>query len=144
MLTREEILALDDINIKEITVPNHIPKWGGQSLYIKQLSRGQQDNYLKRQFGDTRLRQNATADNQEISAVNIYGHDAWLCVKGICDETGKPFFQEKDIDKLNEKNGEAIGWIANQIVEFSGMREDAEVAKGKKTKEEALADELKN
>ena len=142
MLSREDILSLVDINVKKITVPDHIPGWGGQELYIKQLTRGQQDMYLKRQYGETRLRQDSKANNQEISAVNIYGHDAWLCVCGVCDETGKPFFAASDIERLNGKNGEAIGYIALQIVEFSGMREDANVAKG--TPEEALADELKN
>lgn len=142
ILTREDILGLVDIDVKMITVPKHIPVWGGKSFYIKQLTRGQQDVYLKRQFGDTHLRQDAKANNQEISAVNIYGHDAWLCVKGMCYEDGKPMFKESDIEALNEKNGEAIGWIANQIVEFSGMREDVKVAKG--SPEEALADELKN
>jgi hypothetical protein len=141
-LNRDDILKLVDINIKEITVPDHIPGWGGQSVYIKQLTRGQQDLYLKRQYGETRLRQDSKANNQEISAVNIYGHDAWLCSLAICDENGKPELTAKDIEALNGKNGEAIGWIALQIVEFSGMREDASVAKG--TPEEVLADELKN
>lgn len=143
-LTREEILSLVDITAKELTIPENIPIWGGKTLYIKQLTRGQQDMYLKRQYGDTRMKQDTKARQQEISAVNIYGHDAWLCVRGICDENGKPVFTEKDIDKLNEKSGEAIGWIANEIVQFSGMGADVKVARGEKTEEDALADEIKN
>ena len=144
MLTREDILSIQDITVKEITVPEKIPAWGGKTLYIKQLTRGQQDAYLKRQFGDTKMRQDRRATNQEISSINIYGHDAWLCVRGICDENGKPLFTDKDMQALENKSGEAIGWIATQIVEFSGMGADKAVASGEKTAEEVLEEEVKN
>jgi len=143
-LTRDDFLAVDDITIKEITIPKNIPSWGGKAVFIKQLTRGQQDAYLKRQFGETRMKQDPRAKQQEISAINIYGHDAWLCVKGCCDETGKPLFAERDIESLNGKSGEAIGWIAAQIVLFSGMATDDKIAKGEITPEEALAEEIKN
>jgi hypothetical protein len=86
------------------------------------------------------------ANNQEISAVNIYGHDAWICVRGIvADETGtKMMFTDADLPKLNEKNGAPIGWIAQQIVIFSEMEVDAKVARGEITPEKALEDDLKN
>jgi hypothetical protein len=143
-LTRDEILGLPDIATKEITVPNTIPVWGGKTLMIKQLTRGQQDAYLKRQYGETRMKQDARANNQEISAVNIYGHDAFICIRGICDENGKTIFTDADTQKLNEKSGEAIGWIALQIIEFSGMGADAKIARGDATAEEVLKDEVKN
>lgn len=141
-LSRDEFLAIDDITTKEITVPDTVPAWGGKKLFIKQLNRGQQDAYLKRQFADTRMKQGK--GQQEISSLNIYGHDAWLCVKSCCDETGKPLFKESDIEALNGKSGEAIGWIASQIIEFSGMKADDRVAKGDITPEEKLAEEIKN
>lgn len=154
MLTRDEILALDDITIKEITVPDAIPVWGGESLYIKQLTRGQQDAYAKRQFGGMSIKQDGSRRNggtrkpgesQEIVGMSsIYGHDAWLCVRGICDESGKLLFSETDIEKLNAKSGEAIGWIASEIVKFSNMENDSKVAKGEMTPEEAVAEEIKN
>jgi hypothetical protein len=144
MLTRDDILALDDITIKEITIPVSIPVWGGKTLMIKQLTRGQQDAYLVRQFGSTKMRQDRKAANQEISSINIYGHDAWLCVRGICDEHGKPLFTDKDMQALESKSGEAIGWIATQIVEFSGMGVDKKVAAGEKTEADALEEEVKN
>lgn len=143
-LTRDDILNIPDITIKEITVPDSIPAWGGKTLMIKQLTRGQQDAYLKRQYGETKLKQDRKAKNQEISAVNIYGHDAWLCVRGICDEKGGTIFTDADLEKLNAKSGEAIGWIAKEIIQFSGMGEDEKVARGEITEEKALEEELKN
>jgi len=153
-LSRDDILALDDITIKQITVPDTIPAWGGKSLYIKQLTRGQQDAYSKRQFAGMTIKQEGArkngngrkpGDEQEILGMaSIYGHDAWLCVRGICDEQGKLLFTDADLEKLNAKSGEAIGWIASEIVTFSNMANDNKVAKGEMTAEEAVIDEIKN
>lgn len=128
MLTREQILNKVDIEVKELDVP----EWSG-SVFIRQLSRAEQDEYLKRQFGETKMKQDAKAKQQEISAVNIYGHDAYLCVCGICDEDGKPLFSKADIDALKKKNGAVIGRVAVEIVKFSGMANDI-----------PLEDEVKN
>jgi hypothetical protein len=143
MTTREELLGIIDIETREITVPEHINGWGGKTLRIKQLTRGQQDTYLRRQYGDTRLRQDQKAKNQEISAVNIFGHDSWIVVQGLCDENGKRIFREDDVKSLDGKNGEAIGWIAEQIIIFSGMKEESDLAKGM-TSDQSLEEELKN
>ena len=130
-LTRNDILELKDITTKELRVPDTIPVWGGKGLYIKQLTRGMQDTYLKRQFGSLKMKQEIAKKNrnvqaQEMSAPDIYGHDAWLCVHAICDMDGQLLFNEQDIQKLNEKSGEAIGWIAKEILEFSKMTEDVD------------------
>lgn len=145
-LTKEDVFALNDIDIKEITIPDDfsVKAWRGKKFFIKQLTRGQQDQYLKRQFGDTRMKQDAKAKNQEISAVNIYGHDAWLCVQGMCDDKGNSLFTIADITKLNEKSGAPIGWIASEIIKFSDMAKDAEVARGEITPEKALEEDIKN
>lgn len=124
MLTRDEILALSDISTMSIIIPETIPVWGGKSLSIKQLTRGEQDNYLKRRTTATHLRQDKKSTHQDISGFEIYGHDAWLCVRGCVNEDGSQMFTDSDIEKLNKKSGEAIGWIAQQIIKFSGMDED--------------------
>lgn len=121
MLTREQILNTVDISIKEVQVL----EWGG-SVFIRQLSRGEQDTYLKRQYGETKMKQDTKAKQQEISAVNIYGHDAYLCACGICDADGKPLFKQTDVDELKKKNGAVIGRLAVEIVKFSAMAGDVE------------------
>ncbi len=118
-LSREAILGMQDIKVKEITVP----EWG-DSVFIRQLTRAEQDEYLRRQYGGTKLRQDAKAKQQEISAVSIYGHDAYLCACGICDINGAAIFKPADMDALAKKNGNAIGRIAAEIVQFSGMAGD--------------------
>ena len=120
-LTRDQILNLKDIKTKKLFVP----EWD-EIVYIRQLTRGEQDVYLKRQYGSASLKQDSRAKNQEFAKFNIYGHDAFLCVCGICNEKGEKIFTEKDIKALEERNGEAIGFIANEIVEFSGMSKEVE------------------
>jgi hypothetical protein len=119
-LTREKILALVDISTKEITIPKSIPAWGGETIFIKQLTRAQQDEYLNRQFGSTRVK----TKQQEVNLSGMFGHDAWICVRGVCNEDGSAIFTDKDIPQLNQKNGEAIGYIAKEILTFSGMDGD--------------------
>ena len=126
MLTRDKALSFDDITTKQITVPESIPVWGGETLYIKQLTRGQQDAYNNRLFASMRMKQEAKGKHQDITGMTMYGHDAWLVVQGAVDENGAPLFKASDIDELNKKSGEAIGWIAKEIVLFSGMADDVE------------------
>jgi hypothetical protein len=141
MLNRQDILALNDLNVKEITVPDTILVWGGNKLFIRQLSRGQQDNFLKRQFGEASLRQDRKATHQEFQGMHIYGHDAWLCIMGMCNEAGDLLFTLQDLPALEKKSGEAIGWIASQILEFSNLKQDLEEAQQLKEK---VAEDLKN
>jgi len=125
ILTREEILGLKDITLKLLVVPATIPVWGGRSIYIKQLTRGEQDAYLTRQFGNLKMKQDTRAKQQELSGPKLYGHDPWLVCHGACDAKGELLFSETDIEALAKKSGEAIGWIAKEILEFSGMSEEA-------------------
>lgn len=120
-LSREAILQAQDIAVKEIDVP----EWK-DTVFIRQLSRAEQDEYLRRQYGQTRLKQDTKSKQQEISAVNIYGHDAYLCVCGICDAEGKRIFKEGDVEELRKKNGAVIGRLAVEIVKFSAMAGDVE------------------
>ena len=123
MLTRDQILSKQDIAVKELPVP----EWGG-SIFIRQLNRAEQDEYNKRQIGDTRMRQDAKAKQQEFTLANMYGHDTYLCICAICDEDGKAIFKRDDIEALKKKNGEVIGRIAIEIIRFSGMAGDVEAS----------------
>ncbi len=128
-LTKDAILQMQDIETKEITIPETVPSWGGETVFIRQLSRGEQDAYLKRQFGDTRMKQNQASQEQEMSSFNLYGHDAWLFTRGVCNEDGLRIFSNSDEKAVNEKSGEFVGYIASEILKFSNMVDDAKTAK---------------
>lgn len=140
-LTRDAILSIIDISPKAITIPDDIPGWGGQTVYIRPLTRGQQDEYQRRQFGDMKMKQTPGRTNantqQELVSINLYGHDTWVFIRGVCDETGKPMFTDKDTEALKDKSGRAVGWVAQQILEYSGVNADA-------SKPEVMEEELKN
>lgn len=117
-LTKDQILTMQDLEIKEIEVP----QWK-DTVYIKQLTRGQQDRYMKRQFGTMAMKQQGR--KQEIdSSIDVFGHDAWLFAQGVVDADGKRMFTDNEVKGLEEKNGEAIGHVAKGILDFSGMSED--------------------
>ena len=120
-LTRDEILGFQDIKTKEI----HVPDWDAD-IFIRKLTRGQQDEYAKRRFGKASFKQAGKASQQVEGSVDIFGHDAWIVAQGACDEEGKRLLKDSDVVALNDKSGEAIGFIAVQIIEWSGMREDIE------------------
>lgn len=117
-VTKEQILGFSDIKTKEIEVP----VWDVK-MYIRQLTRGQQDEYMKRQLGGLAVKQRGKAQEIEQN-IQVYGHDAWIFVQGVCDEEGNRLFSDGDIAKINEKNGEAVGFVSSAIIEFSGMGQD--------------------
>jgi hypothetical protein len=137
-LTRNDILSINDIEPKEITIPDDIPGWGGKSLYIRPLTRAQQDEYQRRQFGDMKMKQTPgrKQTSQELVSINLYGHDTWLFIRGVCDQSGQTLFTDKDMEALKEKSGQAIGWVAQQILTYSKMSGD--------DSNEAVEEEAKN
>lgn len=121
-LTKDQILSLDDIEIKEIEVP----QWG-ETVFIRQLTRGQQDAYHRRLYGNKSLNLKQQGRKQELDgALDIFGHDSWLFVQGVCDEGGNRLFTNADANKLDDRNGEAIGFVAAEIIKFSGMDADVD------------------
>jgi hypothetical protein len=120
-LSKSDILSVEDIKIKEVKVP----EWGG-SVFIRQLSRGQADEYFARRFDKSNLKQRGRDQSEVESSVTLFGHDAWLVAQGVCDEDGKRLFSNADVKELEKKNANAIGRLAVEIVSFSGMGEDVE------------------
>lgn len=120
-LTREQILQAQDVEIKKISVP----EWDGD-IFIRQLTRKEQDEYLKRQFEKPKIstRTGAQIDQQVDMSMNIYGHDAYLCACSICNDKGERLFSVKDIQALDDKNGIVIGKIAQEIIKFSELGAD--------------------
>lgn len=118
-LSKSEILGIKDVKTKTVTVP----EWDNAEVFIKQLTRGQQDEYMNRQFGKFGIKQQGKRQSVE-SDMSLFGHDSWLVAQGMCDEDGKRMFTDEEIPALDAKNGEAIGFIAKEILAFSGMDKD--------------------
>jgi hypothetical protein len=116
-LTKDEILNYDDLKVKRIKVP----AWDNAEVCIKPLTRGQCDIYLNRLYGKVEMTLTAGSPRVGSQKGDPYGHDAYLCVCGICDENGESLFTTKELSKLEAKFGLAIGQIAVEIAKISGL-----------------------
>jgi hypothetical protein len=101
MLTRDEILALDDLPRQEVK----IPEWKG-SVYVRALT-GEERDKLERMI---------TKDS--VSRAGIVA----LCV---VDEKGERLFKEADVAKLAGKHGRALEKIVNAALRFNALTEEA-------------------
>lgn len=119
MLTREMILAADDLK----TEPVEVPEWGG-SVFVRTMSAGERDRFeaahLKSPERDFRAR---------------------LAVACVCDEAGKPVFTAEDVPSLSSKSGAALTRIFEAASKLNRMNKE-DVADPSAVAREALADRI--
>ena len=109
MLNRDDILAVLDIKIEKVEVP----EWGG-SVFIKSMTGAEKDAY------DDSI---CDLDGQEV-VMNMVDASAKLCAKTICDKDGKRLFTKKDILALGKKNGRALERCSKVARRLSGYKKD--------------------
>ena len=100
MLTRDQILAADDLPRVEVAVP----EWKG-SVYVRALTGAERDQ----------LERMITKDS--VSRAKI----AALCV---VSEAGDRLFTDKDVDKLAAKHGGALEKIVNAALRFNAVTDE--------------------
>jgi len=93
MLTKESILAAEDITIETI----EIPEWGGE-VGIKMMNGEERDEFEKDAF------LNKQGDVEK----NFKNLRSKLLVRTLCDEKGVLLFNQKDIDALAKKSAAAL------------------------------------
>lgn len=91
ILSKADILSADDLK-REIV---EVPEWGG-AVYVRVLPGRERDAFEERLL--TSKTKSGTLPNVRAS----------LCAAAICDESGKPLFDEKDIAALGERSGAAL------------------------------------
>lgn len=105
-LTREQILATEDIQREEVSVP----EWGGTVL-VRGLTGAERDRY-------------------EASLISMKGSSASLKLEnararlvaiGVIDENGNRVFTTKDVEALGAKSGHALERVADVIQRLSGL-----------------------
>ncbi|ODT46616.1 MAG: hypothetical protein ABS70_00535 [Nitrospira sp. SCN 59-13] len=101
-MNREQFLAIDDIEIKEIEVKNY------GKMKIKTLSaidQAELSRFQKSTTCETRLA-------------------AFIITLGVVDDDGTPFLTADDVEMLIKKNAGTVEKIANEIIKLSGISED--------------------
>jgi len=113
MLTREQILACEDIVYEEVEVP----EWGGTVL-VKSLTGAERD-WLEMSVLQEKKPKDTTA--------NMMNFRAKLASLSICDEKHVRLFTEKDVEALTGKSAIALQRVFNVAQRLSGLTaEDAE------------------
>jgi hypothetical protein len=109
VLTREQILAADDIK-KELI---QIPQWGGP-VYVIAL------NALERDEFDESCIEQKNGKRVPI----LRGMRTKLVIRCTVDAAGKPIFTAKDYDALLKKNAAAVDRIFGVAQRLSGITEE--------------------
>ncbi len=105
-LSRSDILEAEDLQIKEI----EIPEWGG-TIRVRGLTGTQRDEYLS-----------SLLVNPGVSAdLKLANATAKLVYQCVVDKEGKPAFREGDILLLGKKNGHALNQVYELASELSGL-----------------------
>ena len=109
ILTREQILGVNDIKTETISVP----EWGGEVL-VKALSGAERD-----QFEIDSL--TGKGKNQHVNLQNIR---ARLVARTVVDETGARIFQDGDVKALGAKSAAALQRVFDAAQKLSGLTDD--------------------
>jgi len=88
-LTKEQILAADDMGLLELEVP----EWGG-SVFVRVMTVGERDSY-----------ENEWMINKSKGVENFRSK---FLQRVLCDETGELLFTAAEVDKLAKKSARVI------------------------------------
>lgn len=106
-LTKEQILAADDMGLLEVPVP----EWGG-SVYVRVMSVGERDSYEN----DWIVNKNKGVENFRSKFLQ----------RVLCDETGKLLFETGELDKLAGKSAKVMSRLWQKAMEHNAIT-DADV-----------------
>lgn len=109
LLTRETILAADDLGRELVNVP----EWGGD-VYVRGLTGKERD-----QFEASMIDQRGKSQT-----VNLQNIRAKLAGLSICDETGKRIFTDADLAALAGKSALALNRVFEVSRRLSGLGDD--------------------
>jgi hypothetical protein len=98
-LTREQILAADDLPREAVDVP----QWGGK-VYVRTMNGLQRDGF-----------ETAVAGKGKVEILAI------LTVKTVCDEAGNLLFEEEDVPAILAKNADPVLRIATVALRVNAI-----------------------
>lgn len=124
LLTRDTILAAQDIQTEEVEVP----EWGG-SVLVRGMTGAERDAFEESVLtGKGRKRD-----------VNLKNFRARLIVKSVVNRKGERVFTHADIDALGQKSAAALARVFDVATRLSGMS-DEDVEELTKNSEDGQSD----
>ncbi len=108
-LTRDEILAIEDLPIERVEVP----EWKA-AVYMQTLSGKQRDEFTQ-----------LATDRRAAKRFDVRGLKSRLVAMSLCDKAGKLLFAgDGDETKLNAKSGAAVDRLFTIAQRLSGLSDD--------------------
>jgi len=108
LLTKEEILTSEDLNWRDVQVP----EWGGV-VRVRALTGTQRDAFES---------EVVVMNGRDVQR-NTRNIRARLVSLTVVDEDGKPVFHHTDIDALGNKSAKALDRVFSAASELSGLSE---------------------
>jgi hypothetical protein len=102
-LTKEQILAADDLSREAIDVP----EWGGV-VYVRVLTGAERD----------RFESDTVGSGKKVNMANIRARLAVLC---LVDGDGIRLFDDGDVIALGKKSASALSRVFNTAMRLNGM-----------------------
>jgi hypothetical protein len=109
ILTRDAILAADDIRTETVEVP----EWGG-SVIVKGMTGQQRDSFEEA----------ITAQRGKDYVVNFRNFRSKLIVRCVVDENGVQLFGPTDVEALGKKSAAALQRVFKVAQKLSGLGDD--------------------
>ena len=109
LLTKEEILGIDDRVIQIVSVP----EWGG-SVALKNMTAAERDAFEAEVY----------IARKKSELEGMLDFRARLVAKCICNSEGKLLFSPKDIKALSAKSAKALDILFDKAQEMNGMRKE--------------------
>ena len=116
-LTREAILAAEDVKFEVVEVP----EWGG-SVRVRGLSGTERGRFEALVTSDDSKRRSRGTERRKIDL--LASVTSRLCAKCIVDESGKRLFSDHDVEQLGAKSAAAIGRVSEVAMRLSGLSGD--------------------
>lgn len=107
-LTKDQILAADDLGLLQVTVP----EWGGD-VYIRVMTVGERDAYEREWIGKRET--------------GIENFRAKFLARCLCDEHGKRLFTDEEVGLLAAKNARTCSTLWAKAMTHNALsNEDVE------------------
>lgn len=116
-LGREDILEADDIEKREVEVP----EWGG-TVIVRGLTGEERDDF-EAEFAEYDPDSSLIEVEGERQKINLKNARARLVARCVVDEDGGRVFSDDDVRRLAKKSGKALDRVYDVAQELSGIRE---------------------
>jgi hypothetical protein len=114
MLTKDAILASNDLKVEKV----HVPEWGGY-VYVRNMGATDRERYLES------LHVTVGKGKESRREIRVIEASAKLATLTICDKNGNRIFSDADVKVLGQKSSAALERCTDAAAKLNGIDDDA-------------------